>query len=471
MKEQSYKMGMVGLGVMGRNLVLNIADHGYSVAGYDKDSDKVQELRGQIQGRQIGAAGNLEEFIGLLEKPRIVMMLVPAGSPVDSVIGDLTPHLETGDLIIDGGNSYFKDTDRRSRAVDEKNLLYIGVGVSGGERGARFGPSIMPGGSPEAYARIRPVFEAAAAHVEGEPCVTYLGPGSAGHYVKMVHNGIEYGVMQLISESYHLMKQGLGMTDDDLSAVYGEWNENELNGYLMEITSKIFKRQDDKTGSRLIDMILDEARQKGTGRWSSQDALDLGTPVPNIDMAVTARNISALEKERTAIGELVQGPAPVFQGDRKSLIARLKDAVYASVIMTYSQGFSQLKTASDTYNYGLNLEDVARIWRGGCIIRSVLLKDIRKAFREKPGLSSLMLDVSLSREIEARQESLRYVVGEAVSLGIPVPGMAAALSYLDSFRSRWLPANLVQAQRDFFGSHTYERKDEKGVFHTLWEQA
>jgi 6-phosphogluconate dehydrogenase len=470
MKEQSARLGMIGLGVMGRNLVLNIADHGYSVTGYDKDPGKIRALRNEAQGRKVWASESLKEFIGMLVPPRTVMMLVPAGDPVDSVIGDLIPNLNRGDLIIDGGNSHFKDTDIREKALAEKDLLFMGVGVSGGEHGARLGPSIMPGGSGEAYARTKPVFEAIAAHVEKDPCVTYLGPRSAGHYVKMVHNGIEYGVMQLIAESYHLMKQGAGLTDDELSSVYAEWNQKELNGYLMDISAKIFARQDERTGNRLIDVILDEAKQKGTGMWSSQDAMDLQVPVPNIDIAVAARHISALKGERKIIGTSIKGPAPAFQGDRAKLIGNLKDALYASTVMTYSQGFSQLRAASDTYAYGLQLEDVARIWRGGCIIRAVLLNDILRAFREKPELSNLLFDESLSSEVQARQKALRSVVGAAVNLGIPVPGMAVALSYLDSFRSEWLPANLIQAQRDFFGAHTYERKDEKGIFHTQWEK-
>jgi 6-phosphogluconate dehydrogenase len=470
LKEQTYGLGMIGLGVMGRNLVLNISDHGLAVAGYDKDWDKVQELRKEAQERKIKAAENLEELIGSLRVPRTIMMLVPAGGPVDSVIGDLIPRLEPGDLIIDGGNSHFRDTDARLKRLAENKLLYMGVGVSGGEKGARYGPSIMPGGREEAYARVRPIFEAAAAQVEKEPCVTYLGPGSAGHYVKMVHNGIEYGVMQLIAESYHILKQGLGLSDDELSDLFAEWNQKELNGYLMEISSEIFKHRDEKTENRLIDMILDEARQKGTGRWSAQDALELELPAPNIDIAVAARYISARSDERRAISGSDIGHGTAFGGDRKSLVAYLREAVYAATILTYSQGFSQLKAASDAYDYGLNLEEIARIWRGGCIIRAALLNDIRRAFHEKKELSNLLLDATFEERVEKRLESLRFVVGTAVNLGIPVPGLGVALSYMDSFRSPWLPANLIQAQRDLFGAHTYERKDEKGVFHTDWEK-
>jgi 6-phosphogluconate dehydrogenase len=455
---------------MGRNLALNMADQGFSVAGYDKDPDKIRALREEAGARKIRAAASLAEFAGALMTPRTVMLLVPAGPPVDNVIRDLVPHLGSGGLIIDGGNSYFKDTEVRGRLLARKKLLFMGVGVSGGEHGARSGPSLMPGGSPEAYARVRPVFEAVAAQVEKEPCVAYLGPGAAGHYVKMVHNGIEYGLMELIAESYHLLKLGLGLSDDDLAGTFGAWNDHELESYLIEISARIFKRRDPKTGGRLIDAILDEARQKGTGMWASQDAMDLQVPVPNIDIAVAARNISARKAERKAIGALIRGPALASRGRREDLLGKLKDALYASMIITFAQGFSQLKAASAAHAYGWCLEEVARIWRGGCIIRAALLNEIRRAFHENRELPSLLLDASLARVVQARQASLRSIVAAAAGLGIPAPGMAVSLSYLDSFRSEWLPANLIQAQRDFFGAHTYERTDEKGTFHTRWEE-
>ncbi len=470
MSEREFTLGMIGLGVMGRNLVLNMADHGYSVAGYDKDLSKVQALRMEAEDRDVRGAESLEEFVGLLRTPRAVMMLVPAGPPVDSVIRDVLPHLEAGDLIIDGGNSYFKDTNLRGKTLADKGILYLGVGISGGEHGARHGPSMMPGGPKEAYERVRPIFEAAAAHVNGEPCVTYLGPGSAGHYVKMVHNGIEYGLMQLIGESYDLMKRGLGLTDDELHAVYDGWNQAELDAYLMEITANIFLHVDEKTGKRLIDVILDAAKQKGTGMWTSQDAMALQVPVPTIDIAVAMRNLSAFESERVAASKALNGPTPTFRGERESFMQQLRNALYAAMIITYAQGMAQLRIASSSYEYDLDLETVARIWRGGCIIRAALLEDIRRAYRTRPDLPNLLMDAHFGQEVVGRQQDLRSVVSSAAELGIPTPGLMVSLAYFDGYRSAWLPANLVQAQRDYFGAHTYERVDEKGVFHTRWEQ-
>jgi 6-phosphogluconate dehydrogenase len=470
MTEQKRAIGMIGLGVMGRNLLLNMADHGFSVAGYDKDLDKVEALRGEAGDRPISGAESIEEFVDLLKRPRAAMMLVPAGPPVDAVIRSLLPRFEAGDLIIDGGNSHFKDTDLRAKMLAEKDLLYLGVGVSGGEHGARHGPSMMPGGPQKAYERVKTVFEAAAAHVNDEPCVTYLGPGSAGHYVKMVHNGIEYGLMELIAESYDLMKRGLGLTDDELHSVYESWNHDNLNGYLMEITSSIFLRVDETTGKRLIDVILDEAKQKGTGMWTSQDAMELQVPVPTIDIAVAMRNLSAFEEERQAASTALNGPKMKFQGDRQSLVERLDHALYAAMIITYAQGMALLWKASQAYDYNLDLEGVARIWRGGCIIRSALLEDIRAAYRAQPDLPNLLANPFLAEEIMARQADLRVVVRTAAELGIPTPAMMVSLAYYDGYRSSWLPANLIQAQRDYFGAHTYERVDAKGVFHTQWEK-
>jgi 6-phosphogluconate dehydrogenase len=470
MAENKQEIGMVGLGVMGRNLVLNIADNGFSVAGFDKDSAQVQALRSEAGERSVTGAESMQEFVDLLRRPRAVMMLVPAGAPVDAVIRDLLPHLEPGDLIIDGGNSHFSDTDLRVKTLAEKDILYLGVGVSGGEHGARFGPSIMPGGSPEAYERVQPIFEAAAARVNDEPCVTYLGPGSAGHYVKMVHNGIEYGLMQLIAESYDLMKRGLGLDDDALHEVFDRWNQAELNSYLIEITSEIFVRVDEQTGRHLVDVILDEAKQKGTGMWTSQNAMELQVPVPTIDIAVAMRNLSAFEEERQAASLALDGPEADLKEDREALIERLHNALYAAVIVTYAQGMAQLRKASNVYAYDLNLEGVARIWRGGCIIRSALLEDIRAAYRTRPDLPNLLLDPHLAEQVMERQQDLRAVVRTAAELGIPAPAMMVSLAYYDGYRSAWLPANLIQAQRDYFGAHTYERVDAKGVFHTQWEK-
>jgi 6-phosphogluconate dehydrogenase len=468
--DQKYDIGMVGLGVMGRNLVLNMADHGYSVAGFDKDESKVQALQAEADDRDVQGARTMQEFIGLLRTPRAVMMLVPAGPPVDSVIRDVLVYLEKGDLIIDGGNSHFPDTDLRAKTLAGKGIHYLGVGISGGESGARHGPSMMPGGPKEAYERVRPIFEACAAHVNGDPCVTYLGPGSAGHYVKMVHNGIEYGLMQLIAETYDLMKRGLGLGDDELHAVYDRWNQAELNGYLMEIAAKIFLHVDEKTGKRLIDVILDQAKQKGTGMWTSQDAMEQQVPVPTIDVAVAMRNLSAYEDERIAASKKLSGPQPGYAGDRDAFVERLRNALYAAMIVTYAQGMAQLRVASEVNQYHLDLEAVARIWRGGCIIRAALLKKMRAAYKARPDLPNLLVDPDLGQAVEMRQDDLRAVVRAAAGLGIPTPGLMVSLAYFDGYRSAWLPANLIQAQRDFFGAHTYERVDAKGVFHTQWEK-
>jgi 6-phosphogluconate dehydrogenase len=468
--EKKSEIGMVGLGVMGRNLALNMADHGHSVAGYDKDLSKVEALQDKAGDREIQGAETMEEFAGLLATPRAVMMLVPAGPPVDAVIHDVLPYLEGGDLIIDGGNSHFSDTDLRAATLAEKGIQYLGVGISGGESGARHGPSIMPGGSREAYERIRPIFEASAAHVYGDPCVTYLGPGSAGHYVKMVHNGIEYGLMQLIAESYDLMKRGLRLNDDELHDVYNLWNREELSGYLIEITADIFAKQDEKTGKRLIDAIVGEAKQKGTGMWTSQDAMELGVPVPTIDIAVAMRNLSTFGEERSAASRVYTGPEPLFEVDLWDSVEQLRHALYAAMIITYAQGMAQLRAASEGNNYDLDLEAVARIWRGGCIIRAALLEKLRAAYKTSPDLPNLLLDPDLGQAVESRQEDLRAIVRTAAQYGIPTPGFMVSLAYLDGYRSAWLPANLIQAQRDYFGAHTYERVDAKGVFHTQWEQ-
>ncbi|HEV2436413.1 MAG TPA: NADP-dependent phosphogluconate dehydrogenase [Verrucomicrobiae bacterium] len=468
--QQRHEIGMVGLGVMGRNLVLNMADHGFSVVGYDKDRTKVEALRKEAAGRNIRGAANMVDFIALLRKPRAVMLLVPAGPPVDSVIKDLLPHLDKGDLIIDAGNSWFKDTDVRVRNLAAKGIQSLGVGVSGGEEGARHGPSIMPGGPKDAYERVRLVFEATAAKVNGEPCVTWLGPGSAGHFVKMVHNGIEYGVMQLLAETYDLMKRGLGLNDDELHEVYALWNKGELNGYLVEITSHIFSKPDEKTGKRLIDEILDVARQKGTGMWTSQSAMELQVPIPTIDLAVAMRDLSVFEKDREQAGAIYQRSSRRFTGDRDTFIKQLGNALYAAMVITYAQGMALLAVASARYKYQLDLEAVARIWRGGRIIRAALLDDICAAFRARRDLPNLLLDPNLSRKLMEHQEALRRIVSQASESGVPIPGLMVSLGYLDACRSAWLPANLIQAQRDYFGAHTYERSDAKGTFHTEWEK-
>jgi 6-phosphogluconate dehydrogenase len=469
MINQGCDAGMVGLGVMGQNLVLNMADHGFSVAGYDGNAEKTRELTSMATaGRAVRGASSLQELAGLLKRPRAIIVLVPAGPPVDSVIEGLLPHLEPSDLIIDSGNSYFKDTDRRARFLAEKDLLFLGMGISGGEHGARYGPSMMPGGPREGYERVRLLLEKAAAQVHEEPCVTYLGSGSAGHYVKMVHNGIEYGLMQLIAETYDLMKRGLGLNNDALHEVYSRWGKTELNSYLLEITANIFTRIDEKTGRSLIDLILDEAGQKGTGKWTSWDAMDLQAPTPTIDMAVIMRDLTGFKAERKAASETLHGPDKPYAGDRVRALDQLRNGLYAAMIITYAQGMALLRGASTAYGYHLDLEAVARIWRGGCIIRAALLEDIRAAFKLRPDLPNLLLDPHLGNEVQIRQADLRSVVQVAAEWGRPVPGLMASLAYFDAYRSAWLPANLIQAQRDYFGAHTYKRIDEDGIFHTQW---
>ena len=465
-----YELGMIGLGVMGRNMLLNMADHGFPVAGYDKDTSKVEALQNESAGKGIHAVTSVRDFIGLLRRPRAIMMLVPAGPPVDSVISDLLPHLEKGDLIIDAGNSYFKDTNLRARNLTEHGIQFLGVGVSGGEEGARHGPSIMPGGPADAYERVRLLLEAVAAKVNGDPCVVYLGPGSAGHFVKMVHNGIEYAMMQLLAETYDLMKRGLGLSDDALRDVYDTWNHGELNGYLVEITSRIFGKVDESTGKRLIDEILDVAKQKGTGMWTSQSAMELQVPIPTIDLAVAMRDLSMFEKQREKASEIFKRLVPQFAGDRETFVDELGRALHAAMIIVYAQGMAVLAAASDKYEYHLDLEAVARIWRGGCIIRAALLEDIRMAYRSQPGLPNLLLAPELAKKVIADEQDLRRVACAAINMGLPAPGFMTALSYLDGYRSVWLPANLIQAQRDYFGAHSYERIDVQGTFHTNWKK-
>ncbi|MGB7874711.1 MAG: NADP-dependent phosphogluconate dehydrogenase [Anaerolineales bacterium] len=470
MTQEKYEIGMVGLGVMGRNMLLNMAEHGFAVAGYDKDPKQVAQLGHEAEGLPVQGAENMADFVALLKKPRAVMMLVPAGLIVDAVLHELLPHLEEGDLVIDAGNSHFTDTNSRQKTLEEKGLHFFGMGVSGGEYGARHGPSMMPGGPKQAYSLVRDVLEAIAAHVDGDPCVTYLGPRSAGHYVKMVHNGIEYGIMQLLAETYDFLRHGLGMENEELGDLFDEWNQAELNGYLVEITADIFRKVDDETGKHLIDVILDAARQKGTGKWTSQDALSLQEPTPNIDIAVAMRNLSGQDNERAAMTENFGASHKPFEGKRDTLVEQVRHSLYAAIIMTYTQGMAQLRSASQEYEYDLNLSDVARIWRGGCIIRSALLEPIRAAYANQPNLLNLLLDETLGSAVTERIANLRTVAQTAIGLGIPVPGFTAALTYYDSLRAKRLPANLIQAQRDYFGSHTYERVDKSGVFHTEWEQ-
>ena len=470
MGRQKAAIGMIGLGVMGRNLLLNMADHGFAVAGYDRDPEKVAALASEGTGKPVAAEKELANFLGRLKTPRTVMLLVPAGAPVDAVIAELLPHLAAGDLIIDGGNSYFEQTERRALELEKQGVQFLGVGVSGGEEGARRGPSIMPGGSREAYARVQGLFEAVAAKVEGAPCVTWLGPGSAGHYVKMVHNGIEYGLMQLIAESYDFMKRGLGLDNRRLREIYQQWNRGALNSFLLEITGDIFGQIDDRTGKDRIDVILDAARQKGTGMWTSQHAMSLQVPIPVIDMAVMMRSLSGYKAEREMAARDLGSGAQRSGEEPEALLGALENALYAAMVLTYAQGLALLQKASAERNYGLNLAEVASIWRGGCIIRAALLDDLASAYRRQPGLTHLLFDRELAQKVLERQQDLRRVVGSAVQLAIPIPALMAALAYFDGFRSAWLPANLIQAQRDYFGAHTYERIDAAGIFHSAWKR-
>lgn len=470
METQLYDYGMIGLGTMGRNLVFNMNDHGYRVIGFDKNTEQVATLAKESGKKKVFATAHLDEFVNALKVPRVIMMLVPAGKVVDEVIAELKPFLAENDLLMDCGNSHFTDTNKRNEELSKSTIHFMGVGISGGELGARYGPSIMPGGPKKVYERVAKMLEAVAAKVKEEPCVTWLGPGSAGHYVKMVHNGIEYGLMQLISESYHLLKVAGGMTNDELHAVFSKWNKGILRSYLIEITADIFIQKDDLTPTLLIDRILDSAKQNGTGAWTSEDAMHLQVPIPAIDVSVTMRDLSVYKKEREAAQQIMEGPEMKFHGDKNELVAQTEQALYFSIITAYAQGMALLQVASKEYSYGLNLEKIAAIWRGGCIIRASLLEDIRTVFSQQPGLSNLLLSNAFSKKLMQSQKGIRKVIQTAVETGIPLPAMMSALAYFDSYNIAWLPANLIQAQRDDFGAHTYERNDREGIFHTHWNQ-
>lgn len=466
-----FDFGIVGLGVMGRNLLLNIASHNFAAAGLDLDTEKVNSLQQEADANHtIEATTDVKHFVELIQQPRAIMLLVPAGKPVDSAIASLLPHLDKGDIIIDGGNTYFTDTDRRFLELSEKGIHFFGMGISGGEKGARFGPAMMPGGDQKAYERLRPIFEAIAAKVDGEPCVEYLGNGSAGNYVKMVHNGIEYGIMQLISEIYDLMKRGYNLDDETIQKTFEEWNQtDDLRSYLIEITGKILK-QEDTDGGLLINKISDWARSKGTGKWTSQNAMDLQVPVPTIDAAVNMRDMSKTKPERIEAAKKLVWNSNPSDVNASEAIAALKSALFFSIVVTYAQGLAQLHTASKEYNYGLNLETVAKIWRGGCIIRATILEDFRKAYVAKADLPNLLLDGSIASKLTENQAGMRAVIQFAVQKGLPISGLMNSLAYFDAYRSENLPTNLIQAQRDFFGAHTYERIDKEGVFHTQWAE-
>lgn len=462
---------MVGLGVMGRNLLLNMADHGFAVVGFDKDGQKTSALESSANpGTTVKGVNTLAEMIQLLEKPRKLMMLVPAGKPVDDVIHDLLPLLEQGDIVIDGGNSHYKDTLRRVNELAPKGFHFMGVGISGGEQGARTGPSIMPGGDPEAYPHVKPILEAVAAKVKGEPCVAHLGKGAAGHFVKMVHNGIEYAIMQLISETYDLMHRGLGIDNDELHKIYKNWNEGELSSFLVEITRDIFLKKDEKTDNRLVDMILDKAGSKGTGKWTSQDAMDLGLPIPVIDMAVSMRELSAYKDERTQIASIYKTPQIDIPVPKEVFIQQIHDALLFAVVLSYTQGLAMLHQASSELDMQIPLPEVVKVWRGGCIIRSTLLETFYGAFNKNPQLSNLLLDSEIAQILQAKKQNMRNVIIHAIHMGYPVAGLMAALSYFDAYRSERLPTNLIQAQRDYFGAHTYQRIDGPGTFHSEWNK-
>jgi len=465
------RIGVVGLGVMGGNLALNMERNGFTVAGYDQSEAKTRAfLDGPAAGKRVVGVPSAQALMAALERPRRVLMMVPAGAPVDAAIAHLKPHLEAGDILIDGGNSLFSDTDRRSRALEAEGFQYIGTGVSGGEEGALWGPSIMPGGQRAAWDAVAPIFRAIAARApDGEPCVAYMGPRGAGHYVKMVHNGIEYGDMQLIAEVYDLLHRGAGLTAAGAREVFAAWNEGELKSYLIEVTALVLGKIDEETGRPLVDVILDEAQQKGTGKWMSQNALDIGAPIPTINAAVESRIISALKSERVAASRVLRGPSPRFTGDRDRLIAAARDALYASKITSYAQGLGQMRMASAEYGYDLQLGTVAGIWRAGCIIRATLLGDIMAAYARTPQLANLLLDPAFSGAVERRQESWRFVVQTGVALGIPVLALGSSLAYFDAYRTERLPANLTQAQRDCFGAHTFRRIDRAGTFHAEWD--
>lgn len=466
---QQCDFGLIGLAVMGQNLVLNIESKGFSVAVYNRTAARTEEFAaGPAKGKRIVPTYSIADLVSAVARPRKIMLMVKAGQAVDDFIEQLLPHLQTGDLLIDGGNSNFHDTIRRNRYLAEKGILFIGTGVSGGEEGALKGPSIMPGGQPEAYALVEPIFKKIAAQVDGEPCCAYIGPDGAGHYVKMVHNGIEYGDMQLISEAYFIMKEALGLTAQELHQVFAEWNEGELNSYLIEITRDIFARTDEETGQPLVEMILDKAGQKGTGKWASQDALDLGVAAPTIAEAVFARCMSAVKEERVAASKVLRGPDAKYTGDRERFIEAIRQALYASKICSYAQGFALMREAGREYGWPLNFGEIAKIWRGGCIIRARFLHRITEAYQRDPDLPNLMLDPFFKDVLERSQENWRHVVATAAQLGLPIPAFSSALAYFDSYRRERLPANLIQAQRDYFGAHTYERVDKPGTFHTEW---
>ena len=472
MEQATCDIGLIGLAVMGQNLVLNMNDHGYRVAVFNRTVSKVDDfLENEAKGTQVVGAHSLDELVGALKRPRRVMLMVKAGDTVDQMIEQLVPHLEKGDIIIDGGNSHFPDSNRRTKALNEKGILFIGTGVSGGEEGARKGPSIMPGGNPEAWPAVKDIFQSIAAKVEdGTPCCDWVGEDGAGHYVKMVHNGIEYGDMQLICEAYQLLKDGLGLNPDELHAVFAEWNKGELDSFLIEITAEIFAKKDED-GEPMIDKILDTAGQKGTGKWTAISALDLGMPVTLIGEAVFARCLSALKSERVQASKVLTGPKHATDAqDRKVFIEEVRRALYCSKMISYAQGYMLLRDAAKDQGWHLNMGGIALMWRGGCIIRSRFLGKIKEAYEKNPDLTNLLLDDFFAEVLNNYQDAWRKAIIHAIGFGVPTPAFSTALAFYDGYRTERLPANLLQAQRDFFGAHTYERVDKpRGqFFHTNW---
>ncbi len=467
---ERQKFGIIGLGVMGENLALNVERHGFSVAGYDLDPKKVSTFEARTAGKRVVATNTVPGFLQALETPRRILIMVPAGKAVDAVINDLRPHLAAGDVLIDGGNTYFADTDRRMKALEETGILYVGTGVSGGEEGALLGPSIMPGGNPKAWPLVKPILQAIAAKLDdGTPCCDWVGSGGAGHFVKMVHNGIEYGDMQMICEAYFLMERVLGMTPESMHEVFTDWNKGELNSYLIEITADILAKKDPETGKPMVHVILDTAEQKGTGKWTSQVALDLGVPAQTIADAVFARMLSALKQERLAASAVLKGPQLRFTGERKEFLEMIRRALFCSKICSYAQGFQLLRAANEEYQWSLKFGTISMLWRAGCIIRAQFLGKIKDAYDRTPDLPNLLLDLYFANVLGSYQSDWRGVVATAAQHGIPVSAFMSALSYFDSYRSSVLPANLLQAQRDYFGAHTYRRTDKEGVFHLQWK--
>jgi 6-phosphogluconate dehydrogenase len=467
------QFGMIGLAVMGRNLALNVEEHGFPVAVWNLETQWVDSFVNEYQGKQIIGTKTLGDFARALERPRRIMMMIKAGTPVDMTIESLKPLLEEGDVVIDGGNSYYKDTQRREESLRQMKINFIGSGVSGGEEGARFGPSLMPGGAREAYENIRPVFEAIAAKTDSGACVTYVGPDGAGHFVKMVHNGIEYGDMQLIAEAYDILRNALGLGAEELARIFSEWNKGDLNSFLIEITARIFTVKDPGTGRPLVDMVLDAAGQKGTGKWTAEVALDLGVVIPTMQAAIDARALSARKAERVEASKQLSGPSNTrYEGDKQALVDAVHDALYASKICSYAQGMNLIRKGSEEYGWDINLGELSRIWKGGCIIRAQFLDKIKQAYQRRPDLPNLLLDPDFKTWVMEAQPRWRQAVTTAQSLGIPAAAMSASLAYFDTYRTENLPLNLTQAQRDFFGSHTYKRVDNPDgeAIHTEWEQ-